>query len=399
MRVTPEAARAIKQGHPWLFEKAITQQSFEGHPGDLAVIFDKKGRFLAIGLYDPHAPIRVRILQAGKPAPIGPAWFQDKITSACNLRTPLLAQPAPQQTTGCRLIHGENDGLPGLVLDRYENTLVLKLYRPVWFPHLRDILPALPIANRVILRFSRALATKPQDLFGLAEGMVLSGAPLEGQVMFWENGLLFEADPIRGQKTGFFFDQRDNRALVERMAAGKEVLNTFAYTGGFSVYAARGGARRVVSVDASIVALAAAKRNWNHNQHIPPVRDAVHTTLAEDAFEILAHFADQGRLFDMVILDPPAFAQKQKHVARALAAYQRLTILGLRVLKKGGVLVQASCSSRVTAEEFFKQIHLAAAQGGHLLVELARTGHALDHPISYPEGAYLKCLFAKTRMV
>jgi 23S rRNA (cytosine1962-C5)-methyltransferase len=149
------------------------------------------------------------------------------------------------------------------------------------------------------------------------------------------NGLLFEADPIHGQKTGFFFDQRDNRALVERMAAGKDVLNAFAYTGGFSVYAARGGARRVVSVDASIAALAATKRNWTHNQYIPPVRDAVHTTLAEDAFEVLARLADQGRLFDMVILDPPAFAQKQKHVARALAAYRRLTILGLRVLKKG----------------------------------------------------------------
>jgi len=148
----------------------------------------------------------------------------------------------------------------------------------------------------------------------------------------------------------------------------------------------------------TIEALAAAKRNWTHNQHIPPVRDAVHTTLAEDAFESLARLADQGRLFDMVILDPPAFAQKQKHVARALAAYQRLTISGLRVLRNGGVLVQASCSSRVTAEKFFQQIHLAAAQGGHQLVELARTGHALDHPISYPEGAYLKCLFAKTRM-
>jgi 23S rRNA (cytosine1962-C5)-methyltransferase len=214
--------------------------------------------------------------------------------------------------------------------------------------------------------------------------------------MFWENGLRFEADPIRGQKTGFFFDQRDNRALVERMAAGKEVLNVFAYTGGFSVYAARGGARRVVSVDANNVALAAAERNWAHNQHIPPVRDAVHITLAEDAFEVLTRMAENDRLFDMVILDPPAFAQKQKHIARAIAAYRRLTILGLRVLKKGGMLVQASCSSRVTAEEFFKQIHLAAVQGGYHLVELARTGHALDHPISYPEGAYLKCLFTKT---
>jgi 23S rRNA (cytosine1962-C5)-methyltransferase len=151
----------------------------------------------------------------------------------------------------------------------------------------------------------------------------------------------------------------------------------------------------VVSVDASGAALAAANRNWAHNQHIPPVRDSVHTTLAEDAFEVLARLAAQGHHFGMVILDPPAFAQKQKHVDRALAAYRRLAILGLSVLLKGGVLVQASCSSRVNSAKFFEQIHLAASQAGRSLVELARTGHALDHPISYPEGAYLKCLFAK----
>ena len=395
LRVTPEAVRAIKQGHPWLFENSITQQSFAGHSGDLAVIFDKNNRFLAIGLFDPHSPIRVRILHVGKPASIGREWFQDKITSACSLRAPLLAQPAPHQTTGCRLIHGENDGLPGLVLDRYENTLVIKLYTSVWLPHLRDILPMLPAADRIILRFSRLLVTKPQDLFGLEEGMVLSGAAMEGQVMFWENGLRFEADPIQGQKTGFFFDQRDNRRKVEDLASGKEVLNMFAYTGGFSVYAARGGARRVVSVDTSAAALAAAKRNWSHNRHLTPVGDSEHTTLAEDAFEVLARLAAQGHLFDMVILDPPAFAQKHKHIDRALAAYRRLTILGLGVLKKEGILVQASCSSRVTAEDFFKHIHLAAGEAERPLVEIARTGHPLDHPISYPKGAYLKCLFAK----
>ena len=395
MRVTPEAARAIKHGHPWLFENAITQQSFAGHPGDLAAIFDKKRRFLAIGLFDPHSPIRVRILQAGKPVSIGREWFQHKITSACNLRTPLLAQPTPQQTTGCRLIHGENDGLPGLVLDRYENILVIKLYTPIWLPHLRDILPALPTADRIILRFSRLMATRPKYLFGLEEGMVLTGAPLKAQVMFWENGLRFESDPIRGQKTGFFFDQRDNRSKVESLAAGLEVLDVFAYTGGFSVYAARGGARRVVSVDTSAAALATGKRNWVHNRHVPPVRDAVHTSIAEDAFGALARLAAQDHHFNMVIIDPPAFAQKHNHVDRALAAYRRLTILGLSVLKKEGILVQASCSSRVTAEEFFKQIHLTAAQVERPLVELARTDHGLDHPISYPEGAYLKCLFAK----
>lgn len=395
MRVTPEAERAIKHGHPWLFESAITQQSFAGKPGDLAVIFDKKRRFLAVGLFDPNSPIRVRILQAGAPASIGRDWFRERITAACSRRAPILAQPAPRQTTGCRLIHGENDGLPGLVLDRYENTLVMKLYMTAWLPHLRDMLPALPAADRVILRLSRQMAAEPQDLFGLEEGMLLSGAPLDGPVMFLENGLRFETDPVRGQKTGFFFDQRDNRSRVERLADGKSVLNVFAYTGGFSIYAARGGARRVVSVDASAAALATAVRNWDHNRQFPGVDASAHTTAAEDAFEYLARTAAQGQEFDMVILDPPAFAQKKDQVNRALAAYRRLTIAGLSVLKKEGILVMASCSSRVTAEDFYKQIHAAAAESGRPLVELERTGHALDHPITFPEGAYLKCLFAK----
>jgi len=396
IRVTPAAAKKIRQGHPWLFERAVTHQSFDGRPGDLAVIFDKKRRFLAIGLYDPHSPIRVRILHTGKPVSIGMPWFLDKISSAIKLRAPLLDQPEPRQTTGCRLVNGENDGLPGLILDRYENTIVIKLYTPAWLPHLEDVLPALPIADRIILRFSRMLASHPQYLFGLEDGIVVTGSYLDGQVLFWENGLRFEADPIRGQKTGFFFDQRDNRSRVERLAAGKDVLNVFSYTGGFSVYAARGGARSVVSVDSSEDALAVAQRNWSHNRQVLSVGKSVHTTRAEDAFVGLARMAQEGRHFDMVILDPPAFAQKKKHIERALSAYRRLTRLGVSILKKGGILVQASCSSRVSADDFFNQIHIAADQSGRPLIEIERTGHALDHPITYPEGKYLKCLFAKT---
>ncbi len=395
MRVTPAASRALRHGHPWLFEGAITKQSFAGVAGDLAVIFDKKRCFLAIGLYDPDSPIRVRILHAGKPVLINRQWFQDKIATASAVRCPLRTQPVSRRTTGCRLIHGENDGLPGLILDRYENTLVLKLYTPAWVPHLHDILPALPAADRVILRLSRALTSKPERLYGLEEGMIVSGSALDGHVMFWENGLRFEAEPILGHKTGFYFDQRDNRARVEKLAGGKDVLNVFSYTGGFSVYAARGGARRVMSVDTSAAALAVATRNWNHNQQVPAVANSVHTTLAADAFETLARMAEQGRHFDMVILDPPAFAHKRKHLAKALSAYRRLAVLGINVLRKGGTLVQASCSSRVSADDFFDQINRGATEAGRSLVEIERTGHAVDHPISYPEGAYLKCLFAK----
>jgi 23S rRNA (cytosine1962-C5)-methyltransferase len=207
--------------------------------------------------------------------------------------------------------------------------------------------------------------------------------------------LVFEADPILGQKTGFFLDQRENRARVEQLSSDKSVLNVFAYTGGFSVYAARGGARQVVSVDISPSAMEAAMRNMGHNRQIPTVAAASHETVADDAFKVLARMALEKRRFDMVIIDPPTFAQNQTQTAAATSADERLTRLGLGVLQPGGVLVQASCSSRVKAEDFFNSIHHAASGSNHRLREIVRTGHALDHPIGFKEGAYLKCLFAR----
>ncbi len=393
LRVTPEAERALRQGHPWLFDQAINQQSHQGRPGDLAVIFDRKRRFLAIGLYDPSAPIRVRILQQGQPAAINQDWFETKLAAAAHLRAPLLAQPPEKITTGYRLAHGENDGLPGLVIDRYADTAVLKLYTLAWLPHLQAVTAALmkvtPSFERLVLRLSRAMTAQPQELYNLNDGLILFGSPLAGPVLFQENGLWFEADPLHGQKTGFFLDQRDNRARVEKLAYGKTVLNVFAYTGGFSVYAARGGARHIVSLDLSKPALQAAGRNLAHNRYTTQ-----HELMAEDAFAALARLAQIGRRFDLVIIDPPAFAQNQTQVAPALAAYQRLTKLGLEVLSPGGTLVQASCSGRIDAETFFSAVNRATAQAGHPLRELERTGHALDHPITFKEGAYLKCLFA-----
>ena len=397
MRVTPEAERALRRGHPWLFDRAIRHQSHDGDAGDLAVVFDRKRRFVAVGLYDPHSSIRVRVLQHRRPAAIDRDWFRAKLAAATLLRAPLLKGAPEVVTTGYRLVHGENDGLPGLVIDRYAETAVLKLYTPAWIPHLKDVLSALADvspAERLVLRLGRTMQAQSQNLCGLGDGLVLFGPDLDGPVLFQENGLRFEADPVRGQKTGFYLDQRDNRARVERIAGGKAVLNVFAYTGGFSVYAARGGARQVVSVDASAPALGAATRNLAHNQHIRAVAAASHETVAGDAFETLARMGQEGRHFGMVIVDPPAFAQKEAQVVQALSAYGRLTRLSLGVLEPGGTLVQASCSSRVDAETFFGTVNRAAVQVGRPLREIERTGHALDHPIVFKEGAYLKCLFA-----
>jgi 23S rRNA (cytosine1962-C5)-methyltransferase len=393
LHVTPAAERALRGGHPWLFDQAIRRQSSEGQAGDLAVIFDGRRRFLAIGLYDPHSPIRVRILHRGKPAAIGPEWFRAQLTTAARLRASLPAAG----TTGYRLVHGENDGLPGLIVDRYGTTTVLKLYTAAWLPHLRHFLPALAAvapAERLVLRLSRQLQSRPELLHGLTDGKILWGPDLAGPVIFQENGLLFEVDPVQGQKTGFFLDQRENRARVEGLANGAAVLNVFAYSGGFSVYAARGGAVSVTSLDISRPALEAAERNFLLNQAIGRVAAARHELLAGDAFALLAQLGREAHLFDLVIVDPPAFAKSQSEIEGALSAYKRLARLALGVLRPAGTVAMASCSSRVTAADFFATVNEAAAAAGRPLREIERTGHPIDHPVGFAEGAYLKCLFA-----
>ncbi|HDQ71013.1 MAG TPA: class I SAM-dependent rRNA methyltransferase, partial [Chloroflexi bacterium] len=343
--------------------------------------------------------VRVRVLQYGEPAPIGSDWFRDKLAAAIQRRAGL----ASADTDGYRLVHGANDHFPGLVIDRYAQTLVLKLYSIAWIPHLPDVLAALAAVQphqRAVLRLGRAPQDDPRHLYGLEDGVLLSGpSPDEAQtpglrVTFRENGLRFEVDPIHGQKTGFFLDQRENRARVEARSAGKRVLDVFAYTGGFSVYAARGGARVVVSLDASQPALSAAERNFDLNRDHPAVAVTHHETSAGDAFEVLAQMGREGRQFDLIVIDPPSFAQQAAHVDAAIAAYEKLTHLGLDLLRRGGVLVQASCSSRVSADAFFAAVHRAANRANRALCEEMHTGHPIDHPVKFKEAAYLKCLFA-----
>ena len=393
-RVSAAAERALRQGHPWLFDGAIEQQSHEGRPGDLGVVFDRQRKFLAIGLYDPTSPIRLRLLHHHRPVTIDAAWFQTQIATAVRRRDSL----RDQGHTGYRLVHGENDGLPGLVVDRYAATLVVKLYSVDWVPYLKVVVDALSDLlhpQRVVIRLSRLVAVASDHLHGLRDGQVISGLPLDGPVLFLENGLTFEADPSIGQKTGFFLDQRENRARVELLAEGQEVLDLFASSGAFSVYAARGGAHTIISSDISQPALAAAARNIALNRDHPRVAAAAHELLVGDAFMTLRTLQRGRRRFGLVVIDPPAFANRQEDIDGALRAYGRLARMGAGLLRPGGALVMASCSSRVSAEEFFLTVHDAARQTGRPLIELARTGHALDHPVSFREGAYLKCLFAR----
>ena len=295
VRVTPAAERAVRSGHPWLFDQGIQSMSHAGKPGDLAVIFDRKQRFLGIGLYDPQSPIRVRMLHHGSPAQIDAGWFGEQLKMAVFIRIPL----QETNTTGYRLVHGGNDGLEGVVIDRYDQTVVVKLYTAAWVPHLRPLLTALVHCvqpQRVVLRLSRMMLQNPELLYGLENGMVLYGTPLDGPVLFQENGLRFMVDVVQGQKTGFFLDQRDNRARVEQLAEGQSVLNVFAYTGGFSLYAARGGAAEVVSLDLSRPALEMAAQNFELNRDNMAVSQSPHELLAGDAFQELANLAENGRI-------------------------------------------------------------------------------------------------------
>lgn len=221
------------------------------------------------------------------------------------------------------------------------------------------------------------------------------GNPGDRDFFFLENGITFLVNPFLGHKTGFYLDQRENRMRVEKFAYGKSVLNMYAYTGGFSLYAARGGASSVVSADISQQALDIAEKNYSYFKKSEPKNTCQHTTITGDAFNMLLNYASQLKKFDMIIVDPPSFAKSKNQISTALKAYQRLTQLALNVLKPGGILVQSSCSSRISSEAFFGGVHQAARDIGRPLVEIKRTGHPIDHPISFEEGAYLKCLFAK----
>jgi 23S rRNA (cytosine1962-C5)-methyltransferase len=390
VKVTRDAVRELRKGSPWLFDGSITSVENPGAPGDLAVVFDDRRRFVAIGLWDPASPIRLKVLHHGEPRTIDAEWWSERVAAALERRSTLEADP---DTTGYRVIHGENDGFPGLVVDRYAGTLVIKVYSAIWFPHVAHVLHALIEAlspERVVMRLARSITDSP-----IPDGFTVYGSTPEGPVMFRERGLVMEADVLHGNKTGHFLDQRDNRGLVRAAASGARVLDVFANTGGFSVSAAAGGATSVHLIDVSEQALQTAQRNIAHNQHIRSVRNCEVKITAGDAFEVMRELSRIRERYDIVILDPPSFAQNERSVPAAERAYFRLTQAGVALLAPGGLLVQASCSSRVSDETFFGIVHEAAMHARVRLREIRRTGHAIDHPIGFEYGAYLKAVFAR----
>lgn len=383
--LTAAGERALKSGHPWLFDGAIEKIKGQGKAGDLAVIFSfKKNKFIGVGLYDPDSPIRIRVLHQGSPAKIDTVFFRARTQDAKKVRATLLGT----DTNGYRLLHGENDGFPGLVVDVYANVAVVKVYSPVWFPWLEGLLPIIVEAagaEAVVFRCARNVE-KAAAALEFTDGQVIFGELAAEDVVFLEHGLSFVANVVRGHKTGFFLDHRANRRRVGQLASGQDVLDVFSYAGGFSVHALGGGARRVVSLDISAPALAMARRNVALNFG----EDLRHETLAEDAFVALERLQENGDTFGLVIVDPPSFAKREKEVPGALEAYRRINKLAIPLVAPGGTLLAASCSARVAGEDFFRTLEGVLKASGRKFTLLEKTTHDDDHPIGFAEGAYLK---------
>ncbi|MDD2711240.1 MAG: class I SAM-dependent methyltransferase [Verrucomicrobiae bacterium] len=391
LHISQKAETAIRGGHPWLFADSIREQNRPGETGELAILYDRKDRFLAVGLFDDGSPIRVRLLHSGKPQNLDDTWWKEHLRQTLAKREGLF----DAETTGWRCCHGENDRWPGLVLDRYDATLVLKLYTAAWFPwldKLSALLTELIPHERLVLRLSRNIREKAAQSH-LDDGQVLRGVIPERPVIFKETGLRFESDVIRGQKTGFFLDQRENRRHVEKLSAGRRTLNAFSFSGGFSLYAARGGAASVTDLDISSHALENAHRNFELNRDCPPIARCQHETVQADAFIWLKEAP--RKTFDLVILDPPSLAKRETERADAINAYSFLARQGLALLRPNGILAAASCSAHVSAGEFFNAIRAAAQDIQPRFHEIQTSLQPPDHPAAFPEAHYLKCIFLR----
>lgn len=388
VKLNNKAERAVKKGHPWVFSDSILKLNKEGNAGDLAIMFDSRNnKVFAIGLYDPDSPIRIKVLHRG-PAQIDASFFREKIQIAYELRSSLISD----ETNAYRLLFGENDGLPGLVLDVYNKKAVLKLYSSIWFPYLEDILQEIvEVADldAVILRMSRNVADKETRY---TEGQILWGNLDSSEVIFKEYGVQFKTDLIKGHKTGFFLDHRENRHEIGKISNGKTVLDVFSYSGGFSTHALVGGAKEVTSIDFSEQALALAQDNIRLNPNT-----GKHNIISGDAFEILKEQIQNKKKYDIVIIDPPSFANSQDQINIAKKKYAELAVLGAKLTNREGVLLLASCSSRVNKEEFYN-LHKEVFDKKQVSYNLLKTTeHAVDHPIGFEEGAYLKSAYYKIR--
>ena len=402
----PTATLILKQGrdkpvnnrHPWVFSGAIGRVKGEPAPGDLVTIADHKSAPLATAYYNAKSQIQGRIISWDPAVPIDEAFWRGRLQRAIAGRAMMglgTNDGAGQATTAYRLVNAEADGLPGLVVDRYGDYLVVQCLT-LGIDRRKEMLTSILVD---LVQPAGILERSDVDVRG-KEGLrpVIEpryGADPPAEITVRENNFSFLVDLHHGHKTGFYLDQRDNRAAVARAAymAGREVLNVFAYTGAFGVYAAATGARAVIQVDSSAPALEVAERNMALNGYAQPDDEYI----AGDAFEVLRYFRETGRQFDAVILDPPKFAHSQGQIDRAARGYKDLNWLALRLLRPEGLLATFSCSGLVSPDLFQKIVFGAAVDAGRDAQILNHLGQAADHPVllTFPESGYLKGLLCR----
>ena len=385
----PRHEGPFRNRHPWVFSGAIGR--VEGSPDDGAEVDlrDAGGAFVARGLYNGRSQIRVRLYSWDEAEALDAAFFRRRIERAIALRRDVLGWLTPG--TACRLVFSEADGLSGLVVDRYDDWLVVQLTSMALARRaelLLDILRELTAARGIYLRTEKGI--------GKQEGLELSdrlvrGAEPPDRIEIREHDLGFLVDVRVGHKTGWYLDQRQNRLAAARLAAGRRCLDVCCYTGGFAVGLAAAGATEVLGIDVSAPALEVAAENARRNGH-----DRIGWR-AGDALAVLPELAEAGERFDLIVLDPPRFAQSRKGLAQALRGYAFLNEAAARLLSPGGVLVTCSCSGRVSRDEFVRMLAAVAAATGRDLQIFAATGAGPDHPVSAacPESDYLKCFFCR----
>ena len=386
-----ERERSLLRRHPWVFSKAIENVKGKVAPGAPVEIFSNDGRWLARGAWSPESQIRVRVWTFTRSEQIDTDFFVRRLSAAQLGRQELIAE---QGLSAYRLVAAESDGLPGIIIDRYNNFLVCQLlsagaeyHKQQLFDALKELFPECSLYER------SDVAVRKKE--GLAErhGVVYGELPPDELVIEENNGVKIIVDIKTGHKTGFYLDQRDNRAIAGRYAKGRKVLNCFCYTGAFGVYALRGGATEGVNVDVSEPALAIARRNAEVN-----ALDLSHAQFhKQDVFKLLRDCRERGEKFDMIVLDPPKFAESKAQLDGACRGYKDINLLACQLLNPNGILLTFSCSGLMTSDLFQKIVADAALDAGREAQILERMSQAADHPIStaYPEGFYLKGLVVR----
>ncbi|CAH9051673.1 Ribosomal RNA large subunit methyltransferase I [Pseudoalteromonas holothuriae] len=386
----PGREKSLKRKHPWVFSKAI--KKIKGKPalGDTVTIYTHDGQYLATAAYSPESQIRARVWSFDQNEQIDTQFFIARLHRALDARQQTITEGG---LSGYRLSAAESDGLPGITIDKFDNYLVCQLLSAGAERHKGDLLMALrevfPDCN--IYERSDVDVRKKEGL-DKTSGALWGDAPTS-PVLIEENGFKIEVDIINGHKTGFYLDQRDSRAALERFVKGKEVLNCFCYTGTFGLYALRGGCEKVINVDVSQPALDTAKRNVEHNDLDLSKAEFV----KQDVFKLLRQYRDEGRQFDTIVMDPPKFAESKAQLNGACRGYKDINMIAMQILKPGGTLLTFSCSGLMEQNLFQKVVADAALDAGKELLIMERLNQAADHPIagSYPEGFYLKGLICK----